>query len=49
MLIPMSFDLYYNNHDWLQFFYSSLVTFFIGIILYLSFRKNIKLGIRHFY
>ncbi len=47
MLIPMSFDLYYNNDDWIQFFYSSLITFFIGIILYFSFRKkNIKLGIR---
>ena len=47
MLIPMSFDLYYNNDDWIQFFYSSLITFLIGIILYFSFRKkNIKLGIR---
>ena len=47
MLIPMLFDLYYSNDDWLQFFYSSLITFFIGIILYFSFRKkNIKLGIR---
>ena len=47
MLIPMFFDLYYGNYDWLQFFYSSLITFFIGIILYFSFRKkNIKLGIR---
>jgi len=46
MLIPMFFDLYYGNYDWLQFFYSSLITFFIGIILYFSFRKkNIKLGI----
>jgi len=47
MLIPMIFDLYYKNDDWVQFFYSSLITFFIGIILYISFRKkNIKLGIR---
>ncbi len=47
MLIPMFFDLYYGNYDWLQFFYSSLITFFIGIILYFSFRKkDIKLGIR---
>ena len=47
MIIPMLFDLYYKNQDWLQFFYSSLITFFIGIILYISFRKkNIKLGIR---
>ena len=47
LLIPMFFDLYYENQDWLQFLYSSLITFFIGIILYFSFRKkNIKLGIR---
>ena len=41
MLIPMCFDLYYGNDEWLQFFYSSLITFFIGIILYFSFRKKI--------
>tara|TARA_A100001011_G_C14307385_1_gene843806 strand:- start:857 stop:2305 length:1449 start_codon:yes stop_codon:yes gene_type:complete len=47
MLIPMLFDIYYKNLDWVQFFYSSLITFFIGIILYISFRKkNIKLGLR---
>ena len=47
MLIPMFFDIYYKNNDWIQFLYSGLVTFFIGIILYFSFRKkNIKLGIR---
>ncbi len=47
MLIPMFFDIYFMNEDWLQFLYSSLITFFIGIILFISFRKkNIKLGIR---
>ena len=47
MLIPMFYDLYFKNNDWVQFLYSSLITFFIGIILYFSFRKkNIKLGIR---
>ena len=47
MIIPMLFDLYYKNDDWVQFLYSSLITFFIGIILFISFRKkNIKLGIR---
>ncbi len=47
MLLPMIYDLIYNNKDWLQFLYSSLITFFIGVILYISFRKkNIKLGIR---
>ncbi len=47
MVVPMLFDLYFNNQDWVQFLYSSLITFFIGAILYISFRKkNIKLGIR---
>ncbi len=47
MCIPMLYGIYYENHDWLQFLYSSLITFFIGIILYISFRKkNLKLGIR---
>ena len=47
MLIPMFYDLYYANYDWVQFLYSSLITFFIGIILYISFRKkNVKLEIR---
>ncbi len=47
MIIPMLYDLYYNNYDWVQFLYSSLITFFVGIILYISFRqKDIKLGIR---
>ena len=47
MLLPMTYGFFYNNEDWLQFLYSSLITFFIGIILYFSFRKkNMKLGIR---
>ena len=47
MLVPMFVDLYYGNYDWVQFFYISLLTFIIGIILYFSFRKkNIKLSIR---
>ncbi len=47
MLLPMFYDLYLGNYDWVQFFYCSLITFFIGIILFISFRKkNIKLGIR---
>ena len=47
MVIPMLYDIYYKNEDWVQFLFSSLITFFIGIILYISFRqKNIKLGIR---
>ncbi len=47
MLLPMIYGYLYNNNDWIQFLYSSLITFFIGVILYISFRKkNIKLGIR---
>ncbi len=47
MLLPMLCDIFYNNDDWVQFFYSSLTTFFIGIILFIGFRKkNMKLGIR---
>ncbi len=47
MLLPMIYDIIYKNEDWVQFLYSSLITFFIGIILYISFRKkNIKFGIR---
>ncbi len=47
MIIPMFYDLYYGNNDWIHFFYSSLITFIIGSVLFISFRKkNIKLGIR---
>ena len=47
MLLPMLFDFYYDNYDWVQFLYSSIITFIIGIILFISFRnKNTKLGIR---
>ena len=44
MLLPMMYDLYYKNYDWVQFLYSSLVTFFIGIILFISFKKNNIIG-----
>ena len=47
MLLPMTVDLYFENYDWEQFFYSSLFTFIIGIILFISFRREkVKLGIR---
>ena len=47
MLVPMLYDIYYSNHDWVQFLYSSITTFLIGIILFISFRKkNVKIGIR---
>ena len=43
MLIPMVIDILYNNSDWQIFFFTSLTTFFIGLVLYFSFRhkKNI--------
>ena len=40
MLIPMLVDLLYKNADWDKFFLSSLITFFIGIVLYFSFKKE---------
>ncbi len=47
MLLPMLTDLYYQNNEWVQFLYSSIITFLIGIILYISFRrKKLKFGIR---
>ena len=41
MIIPMIYDIAYNNEDWQQFLFSSLTTFFIGIILFISFRNKI--------
>ena len=47
MLIPLLFDLIYKNSDWKEFLFSSLITFFIGLVLYYSFRKDkIKIKIR---
>jgi len=40
MTIPMITDLYFQNSDWDEFFLSALITFFIGIVLYYSFRKE---------
>ena len=40
MTIPMATDLLYNNPDWDEFFLSALITFFIGLVLYYSFRKE---------
>ena len=40
MLIPLIVDLIYGNPDWDEFFLSSCVTFFIGLVLYYSFRKE---------
>ena len=47
MLIPLVFDLIYNNEDWKQFFYSSIVTFLLGIILFISFKtEKLKINLR---
>ena len=40
MTIPMITDLIYKNEDWDEFLLSSLITFFIGLVLYFSFRKK---------
>ena len=40
MTIPMITDLIYKNEDWDEFLLSSLITFFIGLVLYYSFRKE---------
>ena len=40
MLIPMTVDLIYKNNDWSIFMLSSFFTFFIGIVLYFSFKNK---------
>ena len=47
MIFPLVTDLLYSNNDWQQFFYSSLITFFIGLVLFFSFkRKKVKIDVR---
>ena len=47
MIIPLFVDLIYSNDDWQQFFYSSIITFFIGLVLFFSFkRKKVKIDVR---
>ena len=47
LLIPMSFDLLLGNRDWKQFFYISIITFLVGIVLYVGFKKeNIIINLR---
>ena len=47
LLIPMFFDLVYNNQDWRQFFYISCLTFLIGFVLYQGFKKEkLKIDLR---
>ena len=40
LLIPMVFDYINNNEDWKQFFFISCLTFFIGLVLYVGFKKE---------
>jgi len=40
MLIPMLIDLLYQNRNWEKFLFSSVITFFIGLVLYFSFKKE---------
>ena len=40
MLIPMIIDLIFQNNDWQIFLLSSILTFFIGLVLYFSFKKQ---------
>ena len=47
MLLPMYFDITNNNSDWQIFLFSSIITFFIGLVLYFSFRnKKNKINLR---
>ena len=47
MLIPLFVDLLYFNDDWKQFFYSSIITFFIGLVLFFSFKtEEVKIDVR---
>ncbi len=43
MLFPMAVDIIYQNSDWQIFFFSSLVTFIIGLVLYISFKNQKKI------
>ena len=47
LLVPMFFDLINQNQDWKQFFFISCLTFLIGLVLYVGFKKeNIKINLR---
>jgi trk system potassium uptake protein len=47
LLIPMFFDLINQNQDWKQFFFISCLTFLVGLVLYVGFKKeNIKINLR---
>jgi len=40
MLIPMTVDIIYQNIDWQIYMFSSILTFFIGLVLYFSFKNK---------
>ena len=42
MLLPMFLDFINNSEDWLVFLFSSILTFFIGLVLLFSFRNQEK-------
>tara|TARA_B100000579_G_scaffold305113_1_gene254911 strand:- start:1041 stop:2489 length:1449 start_codon:yes stop_codon:yes gene_type:complete len=47
LLIPMFFEIINNNQDWKQFFYISCLTFLIGLVFYVGFKKeNVKINLR---
>ncbi len=47
LLIPMCFDYINNNQDWKQFFFISCLTFFIGLVLNVGFKKEkMKINLR---
>ena len=47
LFIPMLFDFINNNEDWKQFFFISCLTFFIGLVLYVGFKKEkMKINLR---
>ncbi len=47
LLVPMFFDLLNGNPDWKQFFYISCLTFLIGFVLYIGFKKEkMKIDLR---
>ncbi len=47
LLIPLFFDLINKNKDWEQFFYICCLTFLIGFVLYVGFKKEkIHINIR---
>ncbi|MDA9632883.1 TrkH family potassium uptake protein [Pelagibacteraceae bacterium] len=47
LLIPMFVDLINQNQDWKQFFFISCLTFLVGLVLYVGFKKEkIKINLR---